>query len=70
MQKNILCFQLIGFNPEKNTYFIETSSDDSLYIEEEGEITEENTRRIQNYCHYTDHWYKLKQWANTLVWSI
>lgn len=53
-KKSHHCFQLIGFNPEKNTYFIETSSDDSVYIEEEGEITEENMGAVPNYCHYTD----------------
>lgn len=67
MQKKNHCFQLIGFNPERNTYFTETSSDDSPYIEEEGEITEENMGPIPNYCHYTD--VKLKQGVNRSVWS-
>lgn len=67
-KKSHHCFQLIGFNPEKNTYFIETSSDDSVYIEEEGEITEENMGAVPNYCHYTD--VKLKLWANRLLWSV
>lgn len=62
------CFQLIGLNPKKNTYFMETSSDDSLCIEEEGENTEENIGQIPTNCHYTDG--KLKQCAKRLVWSV
>lgn len=47
---------------------METSSDDSLCIEEEGENTEENIGQIPTNCHYTDG--KLKQCAKRLVWSV
>jgi len=58
-KKNITASSSLDLTQKKNTYFIETSSDDSLYIEEEGEIIEENMGQVPNYCHYADAKLKL-----------